>query len=527
MSSSAKCRFGLNIGLDTISFVKIETEPGNWKIEASGEIPLGDASLLSGLELDGNICALLEDLFRQQRISNESVHLTLDSSFCVSRVATGDRKQVESQLSEVIDNSQHYLQMGLGEKLIGKSIVDVDALQCYGHVAIVKCGLIESIERALHQLELDIDAIDCELTAICRLAGVSQLDDESPLLLIWLGHRGAQIGISHKGRLQLNYHAGVANTVEDTARTIGKHLKRLKRFCNRYRGANASADLTNVLVLADPQRSAEMREHLSLLGFEQVLTLKELLAKPALNEHLDETGTSSSTSASAVAEKLSPMSETLSVGAASALGGLLVYVENDVLPPTSVYENYLRAKPQVLIKTLLRDYWLVLVSAAVLAGLFASSRWLHYELRDIENEIVTIQESFNQERSQLVELTESQSLLEQYRRLEDQLRQVPPEKLIVMLASCLPEDTRLDRLSIEANDQLKMKGTALNGDRSYELVSALRRLPIMSDVSLESVDKSSNTNGLSTHFQIQCQLTPDVANAREKRVATGSGEKNK
>ncbi|MCA9134567.1 MAG: hypothetical protein KDA45_15475, partial [Planctomycetales bacterium] len=373
MPAAATCRFGLYLGIKSVSYVKLERQGADWRLASSGELEWHDVSSTPE-QCQDELLALLQKLMKQEGIGREPAHVSLHSRLCVTRVTTGNRQQVDEQLAEIIDNSQHYLQLGLGDKLIGHTAVPIDESRQYGQVAIIKRGLIETLENATGQAGLELLAVDGALTSICRLAQLAELD-RSPLLLVWLGASGAEIGISYQGHLQLNYHAGESLTVEQAAETVGKHLKRLRRFCDRYRQVDCHSDLKRVLVLASPHESDALRMLLQALQFEQVYTLSDLPGT-VLGDHLGHT----------------PLT---APGVACALGGLLVHHASQTMPTTDVYSQYLRSKPQPLGRVLLRDGWPLLVSAALLLGVLCSGWSLAMWVAHEESQTATLNSSFD------------------------------------------------------------------------------------------------------------------------------------
>lgn len=500
MLTPPKCRFGLHIGLNSISYVKVERKAGDWYVSDCGDVPWSFGNL-NAENCEDELQSELQRIVKDLSIHQESAHLSLHGRYCVTRLATGSRKQVDEQLAEIVDNGQHYLQLGLGDKLIGSSIDAIDAQHHYGYVAIMKRGLIEALEDAVGQAGLELEAVDGALTSACRLVGQSGLDAAAPLLLVWLGPDGAEIGISYRGRMQLNYHAGTSGTVEQTAQKVQKHLKRLKRFCDRYRQVDGSAELSRVLVLANPQDAQALQGRLAQLDFEQVFTLGDLSERPEIHQRLQ-------------------MQPIASAGVASALGGLLVHLEEGILPATDLYERYLLSKPRSLASVVFRDCWSSLVAAAVLIAVLVCGWWWRHEIDVLDLEVAMLAETFDEEHDQLAELEASQALLQEYKRLQHTVFQHPIEDIVSAVATCLPADARIDWFGIDSQDRLVLKGTMLDGDRSYEILKALRDLPAIQEVALESVGRSTHFGQSATFFEIHCELAGKLSNSTSDKVAS-------
>ncbi len=497
MSTSTQCRVGLHIGLSAISYAKVSRSGDKWKLVSCGEI--GWENVISNpAAMRVELQSLLQQLVKQESLNRELVHVSLHNRMCVTRVVTGDRHEVAEQLEEISDNSQHYLQLGLGEQMIGHITVPIDDSRQHGQVSIIKRGLIEGVESAAIHAGLEVLWIDGALTSVCRLVGLAGLD-RTPLLMVWIGSSGAEIAISYKGRLQLNYHAGECCTPEQAANTIGKHLKRLRRFCDRYRQVEGKSDLRRVLVLTKPGGDAEIRERLEQFDFEKVHVLRDLYG----TELADRLGGQSLCSA----------------GVASALGGLLVHLEPNVIPTTDVFSKYLLTKPRSLRNVVFKDGWHVLVAAALLVGMLCTDWALRAWVDANERASTSLVSNFDLERQQLLELDRQRKILAEFKRLQTKITSATVRDVITRVATCLPEDCRLDWCGIDAQGQLVLKGTMLQGDQTYEVLKALRDLPEISEVALESVGSASNYGKTATLFEIHCEISSQPSKSNSRRIA--------
>ncbi|MEO8268550.1 MAG: hypothetical protein ABI557_02450 [Aureliella sp.] len=497
--SNSKCRFALHVGLSAISFVKVERNGSGWHLTGSGRFPTPNLNA-NPEEARKGLQELLQKLAKQEGISRECIHVSLHNRMCITRVVTGNRLQVDEQLAEITDNSQHYLQLGLGEKLIGHCTVPIDESRQHGQVAIIKRGLIETIDVAIERAGLELLSVDGAMTSICRLTGVAGMD-RTPLLLVWMGSTGAEIGISYKGRLQLGYHSRECVDLESTAETIGKHLKRLRRFCDRYRQVDGKSDLRRVLVVGQKGNAQQIKSALAQYDFEQVLTLEDL-------------------SQTELADRLAGKSLE-SGGAASALGGLLVHLEDDVLPTTDVFDQYLLGKPQALSTVVFRDGWPLLVAAALLIVTLGSGWIMSRQLRLWEAQHMEVASGFDRGREQVLLLDRQRNVLKEYNRLVAQVTRPPLRGLVTHVANCLPADCRLNWCALDSQGSLILKGMMLQGDQTYEILKALAVLPEISEVTLESVEKSSTQGRTSTHFEIRCEIVDQSLKSRSRHPERG------
>lgn len=503
MIASSKCRLGLYIGLRAVSFAKAERKSGRWSMVDCGTYPWStDRSSLETSE--DELHSVLQQIIKEQGVQQEAAHVSLHSRYCITRIATTGKRAFNEQLAEIVENAQHYLQLGLGEKLIGQSVVSIDAHRQYGQVAIIKRGLIEVIEETLDQTGLELVSVDGAMTSVCRLAGLCRLDEASSLLIVRLGTGGSEIGISHQGRMQLNYQAGTARTVEETAETIRKHMKRIRRFCGRYRRSEDGGrglQLNQVLILADAQQSRELKERLASFDFERVLTLQDLCENTELKQRLAD----------------HPIE---TPGVAFALGGLITHLEQNSFPPTDVYDKYLQSKPSSWWKTVFTEYGLVLAAASLFLAVLLGNWWIQNRIQQMDREFDILVSVASEEDTQTQHMNDAMNLLGECRNLARTVYRAPVAKLLTDVASCLPDDTRVDSLSVEENYHLVLKGTMREGDRSYEVLKALKSLPVIQEVSLESVGRSAKHGETGTLFEIHCELTAQSAESSDSKIAS-------
>ncbi len=130
----------------------------------------------------------------------------------------------------------------------------------------------------------------------------------------------------------------------------------------------------------------------------------------------------------------------------------------------------------------------------------------------------TLASSFDLERQKLLELDETRKVLREYQRLEENVSRRAVRDIITRVAQCLPGECRLDWCGLDTQSRLVLKGTMLQGDQSYEILKALRDLPEISEVALESVGNSSNLGRTSNLFEIHCEIAGQPAKSTELKT---------
>lgn len=479
------CHVGLYLGLDSLSYVRVTPQrDGAWELVDHAYLPLSSGGAL-GMENSEQVQALLSKLSAGED-KNTPVHISLHGRYCVSSAISGTPAELVERFQRIESNSHHYLQMGLGQTLIGTAELKLDSAASYGQAALIKRSLIEQIEASVRRCGLNITTIEGGMTGICRLAGYALMDDE-PLLIVWQGRSGCEIGISYQGKMLLHYHAGKSATTAETACTVRRHLKRMRQFCAQHVGGGDEANYLNrVLVLAGPQHTKMLADKLSGFGFRQILDLSELYATPiAANLGEEQLG---------------------APGVVAALGGLIAHLEHDQPPIADIYDQYLALKPRTFWQVLVQDGIMVMVAAIVLCVVTATNWWTAYRTSRAQATHDNLAGEYSLQHDQVMQLDDRRRLLHEYTRLAEQCTRTEIEGLLGKVAGCLPDDTRIETLLIDTEHRLVLKGTMLYGDQTYDVLRALRTVPNVGEVSLESVGHASDFGESATQFEIQCEL---------------------
>ena len=193
---SGEQQIGIEISQNDISLVVIEQQPDasvrvrgrqvSWRKEAK------DIGEEGGAE---ELAAAINELVREEDLAGMSVHVALNSNYCVTRVAAGEREKVEEELQVLHDRSNQYLMLGPGEKALARSFLPIDAKQMQGWLTVTNRATLDVIVDCLEQANLKVDLIEHAMVSLCRAVTKMPRADESPTIIVELNERGVDVGV--------------------------------------------------------------------------------------------------------------------------------------------------------------------------------------------------------------------------------------------------------------------------------------------------------------------------------------------
>jgi hypothetical protein len=263
---SGEQQIGIEISQNDISLVVIEQQPDasvrvrgrqvSWRKEAK------DIGEEGGAE---ELAAAINELVREEDLAGMSVHVALNSNYCVTRVAAGEREKVEEELQVLHDRSNQYLMLGPGEKALARSFLPIDAKQMQGWLTVTNRATLDVIVDCLEQANLKVDLIEHAMVSLCRAVTKMPRADESPTIIVELNERGVDVGVAYQGRLLFDYRPGGLKSKTQVAQIIQRHLERIQRYCNRH-FPFAEGTISQVYISGATEDVAEVRDQLDELS---------------------------------------------------------------------------------------------------------------------------------------------------------------------------------------------------------------------------------------------------------------------
>src|SRR6056297_490404 len=201
-----------------------------------------------------DLVAGLTELVERHGMRRHQVVASLDGDFCVTRITTGNPREVDAELETLATRIPRYLQLGPGEKVTGSSRSRLEPMVDYAITGVANRTVVEAVYDAFRASDLEVSWLEPSLNSLSRLVGHAGLCQEAPVLIADGTGRQWDVGIAHEGRLLLDYRPAAANTDEGFRAALENHLQRLRRFCQRHRRLK-TGELQDLLLCGSTEKS--------------------------------------------------------------------------------------------------------------------------------------------------------------------------------------------------------------------------------------------------------------------------------
>lgn len=442
------------------------------------------------------LTAAIHGLSKQHALHRSLVRLCLDDVFCVTRVVTGDKESVEKELEAIRSRSQLYLSLGLGEKLTGSLTEKQDGQPDYALTAIVGLRTIQTICSAIAAARVSLESIEPATLALTRAMGLLGLDKDEPVMFLSKDASRCDLAICRSGRLMLSYRISGVSEPNDIAQQVVSHLTRLRRFCQRVRSQDGQ-NLQAVYVFGEDQSVSELSE--------------------AMRQSTDRIQVSTVELPDTIHN-----SSQICKSVVLALWAALKWSDEskDCLPAPDWIAQLRKLKRTSVRELLCKNFYLSAVAAGLILGIFALKWYDQHQLECKLTELAIVNAARSGAEAELVDWESKQLLIDSYRKLEGDLRQLNWSTLISELAPCFPRNSRLESFSVGEDDTVNLRGMMFSSDSTYEMLSAIKRLPNIQEVSLESVSPIGDASKSQLQFEVKCRIVESHIPIGKKLVGT-------
>ena len=430
------------------------------------------------------LASSLTKLSKQYQLNRTDVRLCLDDALCVTRVVTGDGDSVQKELDAIQVRSQLYISLGLGEKLTGNLRETTDGQLEYALTSIVNLRTMQAIYDGFATARIRLESIEPVTLSTTRGIGLLGADKDKPVLLVSIDKNRCDLAITRSGRLMLSYRISGTVSPAAIAEQILSHMTRLRRFCQRVRSQQGSS-LDQIYILGDFVLAAQLSE--ILRKSRDRIQVTEL----DLPEDIQ----------SACSDEIPR-----EVGMALWASHQWNKDRKDLLPAPDILDQLNRLQHEPMFNRIVKNFYPAAIAAGliVLVSLMYLNDW--YQVAAMQTKLDTVSAEVSVAEDELVTWDSKQRLVASYQQLQKQTTSIKLDELVRKIAPCLPLNTRLDSLSLNDDKTLSLRGTMIAGDLTYELLLALKQLPEISQVSLESVNAVGDARENQILFDIRCQL---------------------
>ncbi len=433
-------------------------------------------------------------LAKQHQLHRLDVRLCLDDSLCVTRVVTGDSEAVQRELDAIQVRSQLYISLGLGDKLTGNLRETTDGQLEYALTSIVNLRTMQVLYNAIAAARIRLESIEPVTLSTTRGVGLLGADKDKPVLLVSVDKNRCDLAITRSGRLMLSYRISGAVLPQAIADQILSHMTRLRRFCQRVRSQQGST-LDQIYILGDRSIADPLAKILK--GAQDRIQVATLNVPDSIH---------------------SPSSVDVPNEVSMALWAALQWSEEraDLLPSPDLLTQLRKLQHEPLLQRVIANFYPVAISAGLIliVSLMYLNDWRSLTALQLRLDSVSAEVSIAED--ELADWEAKQRLVASYRQLRQQTVDTRLDELILSVAPCLPANTRLESLALNDDKTLSLRGTMVAGDQTYEMLLALKLLPQINQVSLESVIAVGDARENQIQFDVRCKLTQPTHDTLEK-----------
>ncbi len=454
---------------------QVEAFTQRWKIDSQSlHTPEGLADLSSALR----------SIAEKHSLTGCEIHIVLSGKYCVSKALLGPTEEVRAELQLLKQRSQLYLLLGTGEKVAVSNSKPIDARHTYAVSAIANVKTLDTLQLACDQAGMRLESIEPALVANSRALGRLKNVPDLPSVLIHLDQDSVEIGVSHNGRLLLEYRPGSCHDAKELVEVLKTHLSRLERHLGR-------------LLRKTPPK---LQQFYLSGNRENVLRAVQALEKvPGFEPHVFEPADIQATWIFS--------QETTDPNLVPGLGALLgTYLSPDEYDAPNFMEHIAALSREPLRPILIR-------SLAPLAGvlLLAAGAWLGNYYQSSENNRLQLElDSLAGVKAEARELElrsgANRVKLAQLQLLASHFVNATTTTQLRNIAHCMPSDVWLSSLKLSELKNLELKGSSFLEAGVFDFVRDLEKSPGIANVALRSTQSGQSPSGPTIEFDVELNI---------------------
>lgn len=426
-------------------------------------------------------------LVNQEKVAGASAYVSLSSELCVTRVVAGNNELLPEELRRLHERSNQYLLLGAGEKAVAESTRAIDAKHSQTWLTVTNKQTLDSVVTAIQSAGLIVELVEHSLVAMCRAVGRTGRDKDRPVIAIDINERGVDLGVSYRGQLLFDYRPGGIDSKERIGEIVSRHLERIQRYCARqYR--NASGNISEVLLCGIPVDLALVAEQ--FVGS----NLKAEIFDP---------------------RTVSPESDyadtfQLNTHYVAPLGSLVIEPEQLERPACErglpdLMDTYRARQREPLVPALLRAAWPIAAMLMVAVGIYGLAAWENGKAARIEGEQAQLLADRQRVDRLRRELAESGKRSQCIGKIIAAVKDPSYHKLIGAIGQSMPEGVWLESLRVDESGAVLIHGPGRTDELVFQFVQQLKKLPMLSHVSLQGQQPVQLQQGPAIRFDIKCR----------------------
>jgi hypothetical protein len=417
----------------------------------------------------------------RQQLRWETIAISLDAGYCVTRAAMGPSDEVDRELEMLHLRVPRYLQLGPGEKTTGSTRSKLTPGIEYAVTGVVNQRILETIYRVIDDAGIKVAWIEPSLVSVARLIGATT-ESEDPVLIADGSGAHWDLGIAYQGKLMLDYRPAGGNSDDALVKSLDGHISRLHRFCHRHRKI-ATGGLKKLYICTE---NDQLSQALAKLGARNDLEVR-VLEVPELDSVYNIEPDFKSSKYVSIVSALWPLMQSMS---AAEIPDMLCKIRRAPDRPPLVQWG-LSLLPAMIVTFVLATLFILVQRERNQAALISDNR------TQIESQMVRTQ-------ARVVELTSQREYLSALEGLAKHTPNYAWDELIRQIAQCLPGDARVVEFRVEIDGQVRIDGVAGDTASVYDIVDYFRHLPQVTQVALQGT--TPEPQGTGTRFTVRLSI---------------------
>jgi len=433
------------------------------------------------------LSAALTTLVGKERIAGASAYVSLSSDLCVTRVVAGDNESLRTELRNLHDRSNQYLLLGAGEKAVAESTRAIDAKHSQTWLTVTNKETLDNVVTAIQDAGLVVELVEHSLVAMCRAVGRTGRDKDRPVITVDVNERGVDLGVSYRGQLLFDYRPGGVDSKDHIGEIVSRHLERIQRYCARQ-FRNVSGNISEVLLCGIPD--------------DLTLVAKQFVGSNLTAEILDPK--------TILPESDYSASLTLNTHYVAPLGSLVIEAEQLEQSASErglpdLMDTYRARQKEPLVPALLKAAWPIAAMLFVSVGIFGVAALEDGKAARGESEQASLEVDRGRVQKLRLELDEATHRIRHAATIISSVPKPTYHKLIGAIGQSAPEGVWLELLRVDDNGTVSIQGPGRTDDLVFAFVQQLKKLPMLSDVTLQGQQPIQLEQGSAIRFDIKCR----------------------
>ncbi len=438
------------------------------------------------------LTAALTMLVSKEKVAGASAYVSLSSDLCVTRVLAGDNESLKSELRNLRDRSNQYLLLGVGAKAVAESTRAIDAKHSQTWLTVTNKETLDNIVTAIQAAGLAVELVEHSLVAMCRAVGRTGRDKDRPVIAVDINERGVDLGVSFRGQLLFDYRPGGIDSKERIGEIVTRHMERIQRYCARQ-FRNAPGNISEVFLCGIPD--------------DLPLVAAQFANSNLTAEILDPTTIAPESDYSANC--------TLNSHYIAPLGSLVIEQEQLDQPADErglpdLMDTYRAHQKEPLAPALLKAAWPIAAMLLLSVGIYGIGAMESGKAASAESELARLDADHARVETTRLALAETTKRLQCVSTIIAAVKSPTYHRLLGAIGQSLPEGVWLEALRVDEDGAVIIQGPGRTDDLVFGFVKELKKLPMLSDVSLQGQQPIQIKNESAIRFDIKCRFVENA-----------------